>query len=165
MSPTTEECWQKVFKAVREQFEIYNLLPEQENALREFLGGQNIFVNLPTRYGTSLIFQCLPIAADALFEKPRCSSLLVVISPLRSLMEDQIRHVNNMGVPAIAITDEEDVKIIQQVMNGNYVLVNGSPECLLSTESWRSIFDCQSFKEMLIGVAIDEAHCITQWYV
>ena len=165
MSPTTEECWQKAFKAVREQFEIDNLLPEQENALREFLGGQNIFVNLPTGYGKSLIFQCLPIAADALCEKPRGSSVLVVISPLRSLVEDQIRHVNNMGVPAIAITDEEDVEIIQQVMNGNYVLVYGSPECLLSTESWRSIFDCQSFKEMLIGVAIDEAHCITKWYV
>ena len=50
MSATTEECWQKAFKAVREQFEIDNLPPEQENALREFLGGQNIFVNLPTGY-------------------------------------------------------------------------------------------------------------------
>ena len=70
-----------------------------------------------------------------------------------------------MGVPAIAITDEEDVEIIKRAMNGNYVLVYGSPKCLLSTESWRSIFDCQSFKEMLIGVAIDETHCITQWYV
>ena len=59
MSATTEECWQKAFKAVREQFEIDNLPPEQENALREFLGGQNIFVNLPTGNGNSLIFQCL----------------------------------------------------------------------------------------------------------
>ena len=62
-----------------------------------------------------------------------------------------------MVVPAIANTDEEDVEIIQQFMpNGNCVLVYGSPECLLSTESWRSIFDCQSFKEMLIGVAISQ---------
>ena len=70
--------------------------------------------------------------------------VLVVISPLRSLMEDQIGHPNNMGVLAIAITDEEDVEIIQQVMNGN---------CVFALD-WRSIFDCQSFKEMLIGVAI-----------
>jgi len=67
MSAITEEDWQKAFKSVREQFEIDNLLPEQENSLREFLGVQNIFVNLPTGYGKSLIFQCLPIAADALF--------------------------------------------------------------------------------------------------
>ena len=46
-----------------------------------------------------------------------------------------------MGVPAIANTGEEDVEIIQQFMNGNCVLVYGSPECLLSTESWRSIFE------------------------
>ena len=59
MSVTTEECWQKAFKAVREQFEIDNHLPERENVLREFLGGQNIFVNLPTVYGKSLIFRCL----------------------------------------------------------------------------------------------------------
>ena len=120
MSATTEECWQKAFKAVREQFEIDNLPPEEENELHEFLGGQYIFVNLTTGYSKSLIFQCLPITADPLFEKPRGSSVLVVISPLRSRMEDQIRHVNNMGVPAIAITDEEAVEIIQQVMNGNY---------------------------------------------
>ena len=45
MSAITEEGWQKAFKAERGQFEIDNFLPEQENSLREFLGGQNIFVN------------------------------------------------------------------------------------------------------------------------
>ena len=52
-------------------------------------------------------------------------------------MEDQIQHPNGMGMPAIAITDKEDVEIIQHVMNGNYVLVYCSPECLVSTEFWR----------------------------
>jgi len=56
MSAITEEGWQKAFKAVREQFEIDNLLPEQENSVREFLEGQNIFVNLPTGDGKSLNF-------------------------------------------------------------------------------------------------------------
>ena len=79
-----------MFKAAREQFEIDNLLPEQGNSLCEFVEGQNIFVNLPTGYGKFLIFQYLPIAANALFDKPRGSSILVVISPLRPLMEDQI---------------------------------------------------------------------------
>ena len=79
---------------MREQLDNDNLLPEQENALRKFLGGQNILVNLPTGYGKSLTFQSLPITADALFEKPHDSS--VVISPLQSLVGDQIRHLNNM---------------------------------------------------------------------
>ena len=80
-------------------------------------------MNLPTGYGKSLIFQCLPVAADALLGKPRGSSLVVVISPLRSLTEDQVLFLNNNGVPAIAITDEEDPDIVQQVINGNYIVV------------------------------------------
>ena len=56
MSVITEECWQKVFKAVIEQFEIDNFLPEVK-----------IFVNLSTRYFNSFIFQRLPKAANALF--------------------------------------------------------------------------------------------------
>ena len=92
--------------------------PEQENGLREFLEGRNVFVNLPTGYGKSLIFQCLPIAADVLLDKPRGSSLVVVISPLRSLTEDHVLFLNNIGVPAIAITDEEDPDIVQKVING-----------------------------------------------
>ena len=122
-------------------------------------------MNLPTGYGKSLIFQCLPIAAVDIFERPRGSSVIVVISPLQALMEDQVRHLNDFGIPAIAITDEDDEQFAQQVLNCNFVVVYGSPECLLSTESRRSIFDCESFKKMLIGVAFDEAHCITQWYV
>ena len=72
-------------------------------------------------------------------------------------------YLNNMGIPAIAITNVEDPETIQQVLNGNFIVVFGSPECLLSTHTWRGIFKCQGFTEMLIGVAIDEAHCITQW--
>ena len=45
-------------------------------------------------------------------------------------MEDQVRLLNDIGIPAIAITDEEDEEFTQQVLNGNFVLVCGSPECL-----------------------------------
>ena len=129
MTAISEESWERALRAVKEMFEIANLLLEQENSLLEFLLGQNISVNLPTAYGKSLIFQCLPIAADALFERPRGSSVIVVISPLRSLMEDQVRQLNDIGIPAIYIVDEED-EFMQQVLNGNFVLVYGSPECL-----------------------------------
>jgi len=62
----TEGSWQRAFTAVKEQFELESLLPEQENALRGLEGRNiliNVFVNLPTGYGKSLIFQCLPIPA------------------------------------------------------------------------------------------------------
>ena len=88
-----------------------------------------MFVNLPMDFGKSLIFRSLPIVADIVSGKPRGSSVIVVISPLRSLMEDRVQNLNSICIPAIA----------------------------------RGIFKSESFSEMLIGVAIDEAHCITQW--
>ena len=106
----------------------------------------------------------MPIVADIVSGKPRGSSVIVVISPLRSLMEDRVQNLNSICIPAIAITDVEDLKIIEQVLNGNFLVVfGGLPKCLLSTAPWRGIFKSESFSEMLIGVAIDEAHCITQW--
>ena len=86
-----------------------------------------MFVNLPTGFGKSLIFQCLPIVAKIVHDKPRGSaSVIVVISSLRSLMEDQVLYLNNICIPAIAITDVEDPENIQQVLNGNFLVVFGS---------------------------------------
>ena len=50
MSKFAEEGWQRAFTAVKEQFEIERLLPEQESSLREFLEERNVFVNLPTGF-------------------------------------------------------------------------------------------------------------------
>ena len=68
MSAITEEVWQKVFNAVREQFEIDNFLPEQETRFANFLKVK-IFVDfyLSKGYSKCFIFLCLTIAADALF--------------------------------------------------------------------------------------------------
>ncbi len=165
MAVYSEAKWKLAFEAVKSQFNLTNLFTQQEESIKELFKGQYIFVNLPTGYGKSLIFQCLPFVADVLGSKPRCTSVSVVISPLRSLMNDQVQYLNNLCIPAIAITNEEDPEIIQQVLNGTYIIVFGSPECLLSTITWRGVFECESFREKLVGVAIDEAHCITQWYV
>ena len=48
-------------------------------------------------------------------------------------MEDQVRYLTNLGIPAIAITNFDDVDIIQQVLNNEFIAVFGSRECLLST--------------------------------
>ena len=77
MAVSEEERWMRAFKAVTRQFNIENLLEEQQKSLREFLGGHNIFVNLAMGFGKSLIFQCLPVAAVALFARPRGSSVVV----------------------------------------------------------------------------------------
>ena len=130
-----------------------------------FETSSHIFVNLPTGSGKSLIYQSLPIVADILYERPRGSSTILVISPLQALMKDQVNYIQSIYFPAIAVVDEvsEDPEFIQQIMNGVYTQVYGSPECLLSSKTWRDLFSCPTFCEQLIGVVIDKAHCIVQW--
>ena len=160
----TTSAWREALLLAKNQFHIDEFLPEQEEAIKAFLEGRDLFVNLPTGYGKSLIFQTIPIVADALKGNPRgMTSIIVVISPLKSLMHDQVEYLCNLGIPAIAIVDDNDPEIIQQVIDGYYLVVYCSPECVLSTSTWRGIFGASTFREKLIGVAIDEAHCITQW--
>ena len=163
MATFEASLWKEALLSVKNQFQIDLLLPEQEDSIRAFMEKGNLFVNLPTGFGKSLNFQCIPIVADILNSRPRGSNVLVVISPLKALMDDQVQYLGTVGIPAIAIGDEDDPEIIQQVINGTYIIVYCSPECMLSTTTWRGIFHAASFRQKLLGVAIDEAHCITQW--
>ena len=63
---------------------------------------------------------------------------MVAMSPLRSLMDDQVQYLCNQCIPAIAITDDDDPETIQQVLNVS------SPECLLSTGVWRGNFNARA---------------------
>ena len=65
----TEGSWERTLQAIKEQFEIYNLLPEHENLLREFLVGRNIFVNLLTGCGKSFDFPVPPNCGGHSFRK------------------------------------------------------------------------------------------------
>ena len=163
MAMFEERLWRDAFSSIQTQFNIEQLFPEQEESIRAFMEKGNVFVNLPTGYGKSLIFQCLPIVADVLNSKSRGSSLMVVISPLKSLMKDQVNFLETIGIPAIATEDDDNPEIIPQIKNGYYIIVYCSPESMLSIETWRALFEDVTFREMLIGVAINEAHCITQW--
>jgi ATP-dependent DNA helicase RecQ len=157
MAKFSENLWDSAILAVKQQFEVEKLLPEQVQGIKVFFETlSHIFVNLPTGSGESLIYQGLPIVADILHERPRVLSTILVISPLQALMRDQVNNLQNLCLPAIAVVDEvsEDPEFIQQIMNGVYTHVYRSPECLLASKT---------FCERLIGVAIDKAHCIVQW--
>ncbi len=146
--------------------EIESLFPEQKEAIKAFIEKYvSIFVSLPTGAEKSMIFQSLPFVFDSLYGNPRGTSVLMVISPLKALMKDQVNYLLDRCIPAVAIVDElsADPESIQQVKNGTYTLVYGSPECFLSSKTWIDIFSDTDFTSKLIGVAIDEAHCIVHW--
>ena len=118
-------------------------------------------INLPTSYEKSLIYQCMPLVADILNGNPRGTSVLVVISPLKALMEDQVEYLGNVGISANAVEDNTDPEFVQMIKNGVFMVVYCSPECALSTTTWKEILTDCCFGEKLVGIAVD----VLQWFV
>ena len=57
----------------------------------------------------------------------------------------------------------QDETVLDNIENGIYSLTFMSPESMLATKRWDTILKCQSFVENCVGIAVDEAHCISQW--
>ena len=75
-----------------------NLKSQQTNALRQFVLGHDLFVNLPTGFGKSVIFQAAPIILDFLSEKRSESvkAVVIVVLPLKALVVDQLDRVRKI---------------------------------------------------------------------
>ena len=91
--------------------------------MSHFLSGRDVFVSLPTGGGKSLCYCLLPKAFDILRGTSSCSktqSIAIVVSPLVSLMIDQVRHITERNVSAVYVGD---CKSEEDVCNGVYQLV------------------------------------------
>ena len=124
-----------------------------------------MFFSAHTGYGKSLIFQAIPIIADIFDEKVIGTSVVVVISPLISLTQDQVKICNEQfnGIIAAATYSGQDEEILQNIENGVYSIVYTSSKALLATKRWRSVFTASSFKDECLAVVIDEGHCLVHW--
>ncbi|PFX24022.1 ATP-dependent DNA helicase Q1 [Stylophora pistillata] len=125
------------------------------------LKGRDIFLNLPTDYGKSLIFQALPTMFDVVM--PRQGSIVVVVCPLLNLSKDQAAYLNSLGTSAINISDVENEGDPRDVEAGKYPLVYGTPESWLDNDRWGSMLTNKVYSEKLCAIAVDEAHVIRQW--
>ena len=91
------------------------------------------FVNLPTGFGKSLIYQALPLVYSCLQSTVE-KNIIVVISPLTSLMKDQVMRLISLGITAISLAEITTQKQCNEVKNGDYSVVFGSPELWLGVE-------------------------------
>ncbi|CAB4020232.1 mediator of RNA polymerase II transcription subunit 34-like [Paramuricea clavata] len=91
-------------------------------------------------------------------------SIALIISPLTSLMQDQVRYLKSVGISAEFIGDDQMSENANEVVErGECQIVYGSPEAFLSTKTWRAMISNNVYKERLRLVAVDEAHCISHW--
>ncbi len=129
------------------------LRPLQEKAIRSNLAGRDSLLVMPTGGGKSLTYQLPPLIAN---------SLDVVVSPLVALMKDQVDGLREAGISAIAfdsgLTGSERTKIREELEQGAHRLLFVSPEMLLGGSLIGFIRSLS-----VRAVAIDEAHCISQW--
>ena len=146
---------------------------EQEKAILEFVRGRDIFISLPTGEGKSLCFASLPYTFDFIRRylasvsgpTPDCplkhSSICAVVSPLISLMQDQVAKFSKRGLKCAYVGEDETVRA--GVREGAYQLIYLSPESLLCVLQWREMFRSSVYQENLIGMIVDEAHCVEKW--
>lgn len=140
------------------------LHPQQERVVRSFVGGNDVFVSLPTGSGKSLCYCLLPRVFDELKNAPG-TSIVVVISPLVSLMKDQVSAMCKRNVSAVYVGDVNE-EGFRDICRGKKQLIYMSPESLLSdVGEWRDVIQSPVFQSNLVGIVIDEAHCVTKWYV
>ncbi|XP_066924626.1 probable ATP-dependent DNA helicase RecS [Clytia hemisphaerica] len=152
---TEEEALRKITF----QFGIQQLHNSQLNILREFRKGKNTYFCAPTGYGKSIVFQSLPLYLMYLDDK---SVSLLVISPLKALIEDQIKTCDKSSVMAVWLNDEVDDDKYMDIMEGTYQLMYACPE-ILESKRWRKLLSTQAFNEHCVGVVIDEAHTMVDW--
>src|SRR6186713_1291344 len=125
----------------------------QEVIIRNLLNGRNTFVIMPTGAGKSLCYQLPALMRDG---------LAIVISPLIALMKNQVDQMNAYGVNArflnSTLSKGEITKLKKDCMLGNVKLLYVAPESLNKEET------IEFLKKVHVSfVAIDEAHCISEW--
>ena len=138
------------------------LKEEQRICIEAFLKGKDVFVVLPTGYGKSICYACIPTAFNAYHKKtPEDGAIIVVISPLTALIKDQVHNLANHNVDAGYIDAESKPEVKESVVKGRYSIVFMSPEMIVN--KWRSLFENPLYQKRLAGIIIDEAHCVVKW--
>jgi ATP-dependent DNA helicase RecQ len=138
---------------LKEIFGYSQFRGNQETIIRNLLEGKNTFVIMPTGAGKSLCYQLPAMLRDG---------LAIVISPLIALMKNQVDQMNAYGVNArflnSTLSKGEITKLKKDCMNGNVKLLYVAPESLNKEET------IDFLKKVNVSfVAIDEAHCISEW--
>jgi ATP-dependent DNA helicase RecQ len=144
---------EKAKLALKSYFGYDEFRPQQAEIISTILEGRDTIVLMPTGGGKSLCFQIPAIIMDG---------TCVVVSPLIALMKDQVEGLKANGVKAAYINSSasgsENQEVESQAMRGELDLLYVSPEKMLSSE----FFNLLSTMKVCL-IAIDEAHCISQW--
>jgi ATP-dependent DNA helicase RecQ len=143
---------QQTHTLLKDVYGYDNFRPLQEEIINRTLDGKDSFVLMPTGGGKSICFQIPALVFNG---------ITIVVSPLISLMKDQVQALKSNGIKAdffnSSISPQEENEVINRAIKGDLQLLYLSPEKLISvSNSWLKELDIKL-------VAIDEAHCVSMW--
>ena len=143
------------FGKVCDVFGFSTLNKYQKNALKFVIEKKkDVFVNLPTGFGKSVIFQAFPLLY-ACVEPSREKNIVIVVSPLVSLVKDQVSLLLSLGISATSLNNETSEEDKRKVESGQYSIVYGSLESWLGDTR---MLTSETYKNSVRVVAVDEAH-------
>lgn len=141
------------YSVLRQYFGHMSFRSGQEQMVDSILAGQDVLGIMPTGGGKSLCYQVPALLLPG---------LTLVISPLISLMKDQVSALTSAGVPAAFLnssqSEEEAREVWQGIQRRAYRMVYVAPERLENQRFFEMIID----REISL-IAVDEAHCVSQW--
>jgi ATP-dependent DNA helicase RecQ len=144
---------QKLLKILKETFGYTSFRFEQQKIINSVLDGKDTLAIMPTGGGKSLCYQIPALYLEG---------ITLVISPLISLMQDQVMNLKETGVKAVflnsSLSYQDSQKVKAKILNGIVKIVYVSPEGILSP-NLKEFFD----QVKISLIAIDEAHCVSQW--
>ena len=155
---------------------------QTSSVLRGGISWKDLLAVFPTGYGKSIVFHLL---YSLLAEKKRRSGtqgknpVVIVVSPLNSLIQDQVQKINAARTRAVVLSvkgkyNDSSVEQLNldltnvdefHLKNADYEYVFTHPEMCLSTKQGVAMFQSDAYKYSVSAVVVDEAHCILEWYV
>ncbi len=148
-----EAAQEKIFEVLRRYWGFTAFRPAQEQIIRSVLDGRDTLALMPTGGGKSLTYQIPALVSEG---------ICVVVTPLIALMKDQVDRLRTRGIRAVAIHSGLSPRQIDIALDncvyGDVKFLYVAPE-RLSTE----VFRLRVARMKLSLLAVDEAHCISQW--
>ncbi|CAJ0745868.1 11970_t:CDS:2, partial [Entrophospora sp. SA101] len=165
-SPSTspEKRLNDIRNVLNDTFKLKDFRKNQLEAIVQTLDGKDVFVVMPTSGGKSLCYQ-LP----ALIKTGKTKGVTIVISPLQSLIIDQVYNLERHNISALCLYSEQEDKEKQNVYTEldktipSCRLLYLTPEMLNKNTKISSAIRCLYERNQLARFVIDEAHCVSEW--